>query len=259
MSAADPAGDVLIFAPVGRDAALTSDLLSRAGIPSRICAGIPEVCAAIEDGAACLVLTEEVFDDPAVGVLAETLRLQPPWSDTAVLVFAGNESQPASARTVDLLDLFPNVTLVDRPVRIAVALSIVRAALRARARQLEVRDLLLALRAEREREEEASRLKDEFLATLSHELRTPLNAIIGWTSMLRHGGLDPALSARGLEVIERNAHAQTQLVEDVLDVSRIITGKLRIDPRPIHVAPVVQAKPAARSLADQMPAQSHSA
>jgi PAS domain S-box-containing protein len=80
--------------------------------------------------------------------------------------------------------------------------------------------------------EESSRLKEEFLATISHELRTPLSAILGWTRMLRLGQLSPEDSAKALDTIERNARAQAQLVDDLLDVSRIITGKLRMDVRP---------------------------
>ncbi|HKG46341.1 MAG TPA: PAS domain S-box protein, partial [Pyrinomonadaceae bacterium] len=80
--------------------------------------------------------------------------------------------------------------------------------------------------------EESSRLKEEFLATISHELRTPLSAILGWARMLRLGQLSPENSAKALETIERNARAQSQLVDDLLDVSRIITGKLRMDVRP---------------------------
>jgi len=89
--------------------------------------------------------------------------------------------------------------------------------------------------------EDANRTKDEFLATLSHELRTPLTPILGWTVMLRGGRVDQATVMRGLEVIERNVRAQAQLIEDLLDVSRIITGKLRVDLRPIDLAPVVEA------------------
>jgi len=80
--------------------------------------------------------------------------------------------------------------------------------------------------------EESSRLKEEFLATISHELRTPLSAILGWTRMLRLGQLSPENSSKALDTIERNARAQAQLVDDLLDVSRIITGKLRMDVRP---------------------------
>lgn len=89
--------------------------------------------------------------------------------------------------------------------------------------------------------EAANRAKDEFLATVSHELRTPLNAILGWSHMLRANKLDPSTQARALETIERNAKSQAQLVEDILDVSRIITGKLRLDVRPVELTPVVQA------------------
>jgi signal transduction histidine kinase/CheY-like chemotaxis protein len=89
--------------------------------------------------------------------------------------------------------------------------------------------------------EKANRAKDEFLATLSHELRTPLTPILGWTVMLRSGTLDPTSIHRGLEVIERNVRAQTQLIGDLLDVSRIITGKLRLEVTPIAIVPVIEA------------------
>ncbi len=93
----------------------------------------------------------------------------------------------------------------------------------------------------RARAEEASRLKDEFLATVSHELRTPLNAIIGWSHMLRSGRLDDATATRALETIERNAKSQAQLVEDILDVSRVITGKLRLNIAQVDLVPVINA------------------
>jgi signal transduction histidine kinase/CheY-like chemotaxis protein len=88
---------------------------------------------------------------------------------------------------------------------------------------------------------EANRLKDEFLATLSHELRTPLNAILGWTRLLRAGALPAGSADRALEKVERNAQAQTRLIEDLLEVSRITTGKLRLELRPIDLAAIVHA------------------
>jgi PAS domain S-box-containing protein len=88
--------------------------------------------------------------------------------------------------------------------------------------------------------EEASRLKDEFLATLSHELRTPMNAILGWVQLLQSGELTPARAERAIEVIGRNAKLQAQLIEDILDVSRIITGKLEIDRTVVNLAQVVE-------------------
>jgi PAS domain S-box-containing protein len=89
--------------------------------------------------------------------------------------------------------------------------------------------------------QEANRAKDEFLATVSHELRTPLNAMLGWARMLRGGKLDEATYARALETIERNAKAQAKLIEDILDVSRIIMGKLRLNFQPVELAPVIES------------------
>jgi PAS domain S-box-containing protein len=89
--------------------------------------------------------------------------------------------------------------------------------------------------------EESNRVKDEFLATLSHELRTPLTAVLGWTKLLRERGLDEKTSARALDIIERNAMAQRQLIEEILDVSRIITGKTRLEVHPITLRPVIEA------------------
>ncbi len=89
--------------------------------------------------------------------------------------------------------------------------------------------------------EKANRLKDEFLATLSHELRTPLNAVIGWSRMLSSGRLDGDSSKHALEVIERNAWAQKQIIEDILDVSRVITGKLQLNLSPVDLVTVVDA------------------
>jgi signal transduction histidine kinase len=89
--------------------------------------------------------------------------------------------------------------------------------------------------------EEASRTKDEFLATVSHELRTPLNAIIGWAHLLRSGQLDESSASHAMEVIDRNARVQAQIVNDLLDVSRIITGKLRVEATPTELAPVIGA------------------
>ncbi|MDQ5836597.1 MAG: PAS domain S-box protein [Acidobacteriota bacterium] len=127
------------------------------------------------------------------------------------------------------------------------------------------RDITDRKRAEAERErlleseqrarreaEEANRLKDDFLATVSHELRTPLTAILGWVRMLRDGSLDDETAERALAAVERNAQSQAQLVEDLLDISRIVSGKMRLDMRMIDPSSVIHAaveavKPAAQT------------
>src|SRR3989441_192722 len=116
-----------------------------------------------------------------------------------------------------------------------------------RAYEMVVRDL----EESRRKLDDANRAKDEFLATLSHELRTPLNAILGWVRLLRSGTLDPASAHRGPEIIERNTRVLAQLIEELLDVSRIITGKLRLDVRSVNlVSVVVAAMEAVQAAAD---------
>jgi len=101
--------------------------------------------------------------------------------------------------------------------------------------------LLVRERDARRHAEEADRLKDEFLATLSHELRTPLTSILGWASMIRNGEVEGANAERAIETIERNARSQARLIDDLLDVSRIITGNLRLELDPLNLAPIVEA------------------
>jgi PAS domain S-box-containing protein len=102
-------------------------------------------------------------------------------------------------------------------------------------------ELLKREQAARAMAEEANRFKDEFLATVSHELRTPLNSMFGWIRLLREGQVDETRTNRALEVVERNARAQERLIEDILDTSRIMTGKLRIDPHPIDLPMIVDS------------------
>jgi PAS domain S-box-containing protein len=114
---------------------------------------------------------------------------------------------------------------------------------RERERQVESeRDELLSReKALQEEAEDVNRLKDEFLATVSHELRAPLNAIHGWVKLLRDGRLNPDETARALEIIERGARAQSRIISDLLDVSRIITDKLRLNARPIRPAAAIES------------------
>jgi PAS domain S-box-containing protein len=93
----------------------------------------------------------------------------------------------------------------------------------------------------RKQAESANRVKDEFIATLSHELRTPLTPILGWTQLLRYRGTDPATLQRGLDVIEQNARSQTRLIDDLLDVSRIVTGKMQVRMQPVEVQSILNA------------------
>jgi signal transduction histidine kinase/CheY-like chemotaxis protein len=132
---------------------------------------------------------------------------------------------------------------------VALLASLFEARLEANARVLEIsqataaerQDLLTRERAARDEAERLSALKDEFLATLSHELRTPLNAVLGWAGMLQRGARDEETLQRGLATIERNARAQGQLIDDLLDMSRIISGTLRLDVQRVEPDKIVEA------------------
>jgi len=230
---------VLIFAPIGRDSSLTADLLSRAGITCQICHSMDDICIELARGAGAILLTEESLADPRLDDLADALAAQPPWSDISILLFAGTDRSQAALRTLHKLEVLRNVTLLDRPIRTAAVITTVRAALRGRQRQYELRDTLVALQRARLEAEHANRLKDEFLATVSHELRTPLNAILGWVAMLRQARFEPARVTTILEIIERNAKAQAQLIADVLDISRMISGRVKLEVTPISLARVI--------------------
>lgn len=110
-----------------------------------------------------------------------------------------------------------------------------------RAAEREREKLLKNEQIARSEAESANRLKDEFLATVSHELRTPLNAILGWASMLNRGTMTEENVRNALHIIERNAKAQADIISDILDVSRIITGKLQIESQPVELAPIIRA------------------
>ncbi len=232
-------GRILIFAPVGKDAPLTLDVLKRTDLQGQVCRTAHDLCVEFLRGASVIMLTEEALEDSGIDELMECLRSQPAWSDIPILLFADAERSEVYLRTLRLLEGLRNVILLERPIRLGAALSLIRSAIRGRERQYELRDLLKALADAREEAETANRVKDEFLATLSHELRTPLNAILGWTTMLRDGNVQPRHVMRALDTIHRNATAQVQIVNDLLDVSRIVRGQVQLSPRPLPLQPMI--------------------
>jgi signal transduction histidine kinase/ActR/RegA family two-component response regulator len=133
-------------------------------------------------------------------------------------------------------------TTIDTPITDVahVAHALVEAGRLIRERGASLERQVEELRAAREAAEAGNRAKDEFLAVLSHELRTPLNAVYGWARMLRTGQVSAERSQRALDAIERNANAQVQLIDDLLDVSRVIAGKMRLDVRSVQLKAVVE-------------------
>jgi signal transduction histidine kinase/CheY-like chemotaxis protein len=223
---------VLILTPIGRDSAMTSQILTSNGLLCRCCTTIEEACLLIKEGAGALLVTDEALSPHAAGHLLKVLDEQEPWSDMPLIVFPANGQN--AAVLLKRLGVRANVTILERPVRIEILVNAAKSALRARRRQYESRNLLIEL-------EKVDRQKDLFLATLSHELRTPLTAILGWCRLLQTGTLDAEKTATALQVINRSATSQAHLIADILSVSQIVAGSLRIDLLPLEVDVVVKA------------------
>jgi signal transduction histidine kinase/ActR/RegA family two-component response regulator len=240
---------VAILTPTGRDGSLTAALLGEGNIDSVVCPDIQSAGRLIEEGVGCLLVAEEAVLNGGMTALATALALQPPWSDLPVLLLT---RYGADSATVGLaLQSFSNVTLLERPVRPPTLLSALRAALKARERQYQVRAYL----AEQARTEdvlrENDRRKDEFIATLAHELRNPLAPIRNSLHILRltNGG-DPA-SEQVCDMIERQVGHLVRLVDDLLEVSRITRGKVELRMEPVEIAGVIRsAVEASRPLID---------
>jgi signal transduction histidine kinase/ActR/RegA family two-component response regulator len=238
----------------GQDGGVAMSVLGQEGMSVEPCTDLPELARALGDGAGALLLTDDTLTVPDAWTLIEALRRQPVWSDVPLLILTSAEDEPAAPGMLRTIEEIGNVTLLEQPVRLLTFRSALRSALRARRRQYEFRDhlearhraqvdrerLLARERAARAEVQAANRAKDDFLAVLSHELRTPLQPIVGWVKLLRHRS-DPDTLRRGLDTIERNAKTQAQIVEDLLDVSRVITGKLGLEVRPLAVGPVIES------------------
>lgn len=235
----EPETRVLLAVPTARDREITCSLFKAEGLICSVCDSLGQLSRETKIAAGAILLTEEVFTADGIDEFLAALEDQPAWSDIpVVMLMQGCQGSPAGARVLGALR---NVTLLERPAPMRSVISAVQAAVRARRRQYQIRDLLEAEQAARAESERASRIKDEFLATLSHELRTPLNAILGWSQLLRQGAGDKEILEEGLAVIDRNTRVQVQLIEDLLDMSRIISGKIRLNVQFTDVSTFIDA------------------
>ena len=210
---------LLFLAPTGRDGATTRAMLSPTAVEVHVCKDFGAVLVELRAGAGALLLPEEAVTLNQVEDLTSYLDAQPTWSDLPILVLTrhGADSEQAGQAVQRL----GNVTLLERPVRVATLVSAVQTALRARERQYQIREHLAA----RQRTELSLRLadqrKDEFLATLGHELRNPLAPLLAALQLLKTRGLQDPVTTRVTSVMERQTQHLVRLVNDLLEVSRI--------------------------------------
>jgi signal transduction histidine kinase len=243
-SARVPSERILVLAPTADDAALIAGVLGDHGYGVELVDGMPELARELDAGAGALLIASEAFDDAAgVAVLREVLDRQESWSEIPVLFLGGN-GESAAGPVAELLGSSAQIVLLERPLGIATFVTATEAALRSRRRQYEVKRLLDELERSAvqiiQAHEEATRAKDEFLATLGHELRSPMTAIRGWIQMLQAGDLSDEEMVTALAMIDSSTRVQARIVEDLMDVSKIIAGKVMIEPAVAVLAPLVE-------------------
>lgn len=239
---------ILLLAPTKKDAVAANTLFASAGLTPTLCRDVAEVCSEILTGAAVAILPDEAILGDTGGRLRRLLGEQPPWSDFPLIVLTPPKQIQAAARPLESVG---HMTLVRRPIEIHALASLVRTALRDRRRQYAMRAAL----AEREEQaralREADRHKDEFLAMLAHELRNPLAAVNNAVTVLK---LSPEQESRiwASDVVERQVRQLARLIDDLLDVSRITSGKIRLRKEFVDASTVLdQAIESARPLIDE--------
>jgi signal transduction histidine kinase len=215
---------LLVLAPTGRDAMVTRQVLSRAGIVVEVCANMADLCARLTEGAGAALLAEEALTAAAMRTLGRALASQPPWSDLPILVStATGEMTDARARAISALS--GNVTILERPVRVFSMLVSVQAMLSARRRQYQMRDLHLELQRQMDRLQTERDLRARFVSLLAHDLRGPISgAMLAADSIVRSPQKLDERRDLGLRV-KRNLDRIERMVHDLLDASRIQAGQ----------------------------------
>jgi signal transduction histidine kinase len=223
---------VLLRTATAKDALMTTDVLGRAGIESHVCADLRQVVAELREGAGTLLLAEEILAEEGSAELIQLLTTQPQWSDLPVLVLA---RQGANSRAVeDAMDLSANVTVLERPMRVASLISALRSGLRARRRQYELRRVLEGLR-------ESDQRKTEFLATLAHELRNPMAPLSTTLTLLNRLAPVPAEAKPYYELMGRQVDHMVRLVNDLMEVSRVTRAQIDLHLEDLLVTDVIAA------------------
>ncbi len=229
--------EAVLLTPLGRDAMLAADCLRMAGIEAVPCRDFEELSARVRAGVGTVLVTEEALTVERVRAFGDLVQEQPAWSDLPIVVFS-SRLDTLRSRTAHLQEL-GNVSFVDRPVQRRTLVAAVRSALRARQRQYEGRRAIEA--------------REQFLAMLGHELRNPLAAIVFATDLLGRGNADNPRLAKYTATVERQTRHLHRLVDDLLDVGRVTSGKVTLKREPVEMAALVR-----RSIeAHQVMAEAH--
>ena len=230
---------MLVLAPTAKDAAILQSVLEPIGVESELVSNCVALADEIEQGAAVALIAEEALTADGGERLIRLLSAQPPWSDFPILLLAHQGTD--SAELAEAVRTFGNVTLLERPIRIATLVSAVQTAMRARERQYQIRGHLIERANAEQSLRAADRRKDEFLATLGHELRNPLAPLLTGLHLLQLTALNDPAAIRACAVMERQISHLVRLVDDLLEVSRITRGIIDIQRDTLDVRDIIRA------------------
>ncbi|MGV3484402.1 MAG: hybrid sensor histidine kinase/response regulator [Planctomycetaceae bacterium] len=221
---------VLMIASSRHDADITAKIFKDEGLPYFFCADVPQLCEEVERGCGVAVLSPEVLAHGNGPRLLKLLAEQPAWSDLPIVFVArGNHER------LPLLYEYGNVTILQPPLRFITLLSAIRSSMISRRKQYELRDLLVREANSQLLMRQADRRKDELIATIAHELRNPLAPLKNALQLMEMAGDDAQGNANLRSIMARQVEQMIRIVEDLLDVSRIANGRIRVVRSPIDL------------------------
>jgi len=227
--------EVVLLCPTGQDSTLIAQVLNKDGIDSSVCRSIHELCSTDKENAGVILLAEEALTTENIDSLNQFLSKQAPWSDIPIILLtSGGKNRQFKLQRLEVFVASGNVTLLERPLQPLTLLSATKVAMRSRRRQFLVKNLMSS-------QLEATKVRDEFISIASHELKTPLTSLKLQTQMTKKQlskthGLTSEQMEKQLDNTVNQIDRLNKLVDDMLDVSRINTGKLNLHKSNINLS-----------------------
>ncbi|MES2526988.1 MAG: HAMP domain-containing sensor histidine kinase [Bdellovibrionota bacterium] len=236
----NPDFEVLILAPTGRDAEAAAEVLTGAGILARPYVSLSEVCERLGTYSGALLIAEEAMTVENADTLEKVLIKQQAWSSLPIILMTSHAERIFSAeKIIEMFSRTGSISILERPFRIVTLLATVRLAMKTRQRQYQVRDLM-------KQQELAVNQRDEFLSIASHELKTPMTSlklqVQTRKKLLERGDksvFDPDKVTSLIEITDRQVNRISRLVDDMLDISRIVNGKLSLNLEEVELRQLV--------------------
>jgi signal transduction histidine kinase len=236
---------ILIFTKNHDDAVLSSELLGKRNLQCHLCADTMELTDQISQGVGVVILGGEVLSPTVVHHLKKVLSQQARWSTLPMIIITKHDYSSAMELfqqhvASSFADCSLSLIYLERPVKISTLLSVVQGALNSRRQQYAIRDLIESLQDATSIAESASRAKSAFLANMSHEIRTPLHAILGFSSLMNDPQVTAIQRVEFMETITRNGKQLMQIIDDILDLTRVESEKMNFEMVPVSIPEILE-------------------